>query len=440
MLKKDFIYTIIIQVVRYMIDFAKRNVDMYKVYRMVGYDYLFYTVISFLFYSIAKGLSVAQILYLSGFYAIFVSAFQIPTNYLVEKIGLKKSIVIGNLFWVIHCFIYIVSNEFIFFVLAEAFCAFGTTLKNLSETQMLYTSLSKINQKEKFSKIEGSGVALFYICEAASAIVVGYLFNFDNYLPIYITFTILVISFVMSLFFVDVQDRRTKVTEINMKDYIKGIKLVLKSNRAISMFLYGFIINGIINIFSTVQKSLLVELNVDTINYSYILAILTLCVGIGSKTQFIFEKVTGRKTLTVIGYIFTASMVLLGVFNLLFIDSGNILNVTITLLVICNLLIGTYRISIKKYMNNFTTSETRGKILSIFYIFENIGRASMVFVAGIILDNAGTRITTIIVGVSVTLILYIVLKFMKSRLGLNPEEYKRKDVFGLDINEELEDA
>ncbi len=422
-----------------MIDYAKRNVDMYKVYRMVGYDYLFYTVISFLFYSIAKGLSVAQILYLSGFYAVFVAALQIPTNYLVEKIGLKKSIVIGNFFWIVHCFIYIVSNQFIFFILAEAFCAFGTTLKNLSETQMLYTSLNKINEKELFSKIEGSGVGLFYICEAASALVVGYLFNFDNYLPIYITFTILVISFVMSLFFVDVQDRRTRVTEINMKDYVKGIKMVLKSTRAISIFLYGFIMNGVINILSTLQKSLLVELKVDTIIYSYILAALTLCVGIGSRSQFLLERVTKRKTLTVIGYTFAVSMIFLGVFNNLFNDSGNILKVTITILVLCNLLIGMYRISIKKYMNNFTTSETRGKILSIFYIFENIGRASMVFVAGIILDNVGTRNTAIIIGVAITGILYIILKFMKTRLGLNPEEYKRKDIFGIDIAEEIED-
>jgi hypothetical protein len=420
----------------YMINEGKRNVQLYPFYKMVGYDYVFYSVISFLFLTITKGFSVSQIMFLSGFSAIFMSVLQIPTNYIVEKIGLKKGMVIGNLLWITHCFIYIVSNDFIFFIIAELICSFGSCFKCLSETQLLYASLKKIGKKSSYSKIEGSGVALYFYLEALSALIVGYLFNINQYLPIYITFTILIISFVISIFFIDVEDKKSEEEITNPKDYIKGLKLILKSNRVISIFLYTFVISGIIAVGITLQKSLLIELNIGTIKYTIILAVFTLFLGIGSKIQFLIENITKRKNLTFIGYSIITIIGLVGLINVIFSDSSNLIYVTIVMLALFNLLQGTYRISIKKYLNNFTTSEIRGKILSVFYIFENVGKSSFLFISGIILDAAGTRQTCIIVAVSVAIMLYFILKFMKKKLGLNPEEYSKKEIFGMDVSED----
>lgn len=419
-----------------MINEGKRNVQLYSFYRMVGYDYVFYSVISFLFLTITKGFSVSQIMYLSGFSAIFMSALQIPTNYIVEKIGLKKSMVIGNLLWIIHCFIYIVSNNFMLFIVAELICSFGSCFKSLSETQLLYASLKKIGRKSSYAKIEGSCVALYFYLEAISALIVGYLFNINEYLPIYMTFTILIISFAVSIFFIDVEDKKSEEETTNPKDYIKGLKLILKSNRVISMFLYSFIVSGIIAVGITLQKSLLLELNISTIKYTIILAIFTLFLGIGWKIQFLIEKVTKRKNLTFIGYSITGVIGLAGLIGIIFSDSVNLIYVTVAILIIFNLLQGTYRISIKKYLNNFTTSEIRGKILSVFYIFENVGKSSFLFVSGIVLDASGTRQTCIIVAVLVSIMLYFILKFMKKKLGLDPEEYSKKEIFGMDVSED----
>ncbi len=411
-----------------------RNEKIYPIYRMFGYDYLFYLVIIFLFFTITKGISVGQIMYLSAFSAIFVAIFQVPTNYIVEKIGLKKSMVFGNLFWIVHMIMIMVGTNFIVFVIAEAICAFGTCLKSLSETQILYASLKKTNNRKSFAKIEGKGVSWYYYFEAISAIFVGSLFQINNYLPIICTLAFGVIAFVTSLAFDDIEDYM--IEKSSVKEYLKGFKLILKSKRIISIFIYSFVMSGLIRVMDTIQKSTIVDLQVSAVEYSIIFAVITLCIGIGSSIQYKIEQKLKRKTLAYTGYSFTILILMLGLFNYIIKDLNVALIISILILIIQNILSGSYRISVKKYMNNFTTHMVRGKILSVFYIFEGLGKAILLFACGIIIDKVGTNKTSIILGIFSVVIIFIVIKFMKNKNGLNPEEYSKDEIFGTNIIEE----
>lgn len=411
-----------------------RNEKIYPVYRMFGYDYLFYLVISFLFLTITKGITIGQIMYLSAFSAIFMAIFQIPTNYIVEKIGLKKSMIFGNLFWIIHMIMIMFGTNFTLFVIAEAICAFGSCLKCLSETQMLYASLKKTNNRKDYAKIEGKGVSWYYYFEATSALFVGSLFQINNYIPMVCTLTFGIITFVTSFYFDDIDDYITEKSSV--KEYLKGFKLVLKSKRIISIFVYSFLMSSLIKVADTLQKSTIVDLKVSAIEYSLIFAALTLCVGIGSSIQYKIENKFKRKTLTVTGYLYAILILMLGIFNVIFTDKNLALVISIAILIIQSILSGSYRISVKKYMNNFTTHVVRGKILSVFYIFEGVGKALLLFVCGLIIDNLGTNNTSMILGVFAIIMIYLIIQFMKNKLGLDAKEYSKDEIFGVDIVDE----
>lgn len=408
-----------------------RNAKIYPIYRMFGYDYLFYLAISFLFFTVTKGLSVGQIMYLSAFSAIFMGLFQIPTNYIVEKIGLKKSMVFGGLLWIVHMIMIMIGSNFIVFVIAEAICSLGTCLKSLSETQMLYATLKQTDNKKNFAKVEGKGVALYYYFEGVTSIFVGALFLVNNYLPMILTLVFGIIAFLISLSFDEIEDYMPEKSSI--KEYLKGFKLVLKSKRVLSIFLYSFIMSGLIKVADTLQKSTIVDLDVNATEYSLIFAVITIFCGFGSSIQHKIENILKRKTLSVIGYLFTSLILLLGVFNIILADKNLALVVSIAILILQNVLSGSYRISVKKYMNNFTTHMVRGKILSVFYIFESIGKSLLLFVCGLVIDNFGTNNTSMILGIFAIFLIFIISKFMKNKLGLDPEEYSKEDIFGMDI-------
>ncbi len=409
-----------------------KNERLFNKYRIFGYDYLFYTVIIFLFLTETKGMSVGQFMYISAFFSIFSAIVQIPCNYIVELIGLKKSIIVGNVFLIVHCLIYIFSPGFEFFVIAEFFCSIGFGLKNISESPMLYSSLKRSGREELFGKIEGKSVSKFFYIEAITSCFVGYLFTFNNYIPIICTLIALIISLIISTKFDDVLIDK-KEEKMGIKEYFKGLKLVLKSKRVISIFLFVFIVTGIIEVSKTLQKNAVVDLQVSAVQYAFIFALLTFCMGLGSSMQYRIEKYTKRKTLTFIGIGITLLLTALGLFMNIFSVSKFLIYSVIIILVFQNLLQGTYRISVKKYLNNFTTSSIRSKIFSIFYIFEGIGKSLMLFISGMIIDKIGSDYTAIIVSLVGFIAVLYSLEFMRGRLGLDAKEYNSDDVFGKQI-------
>lgn len=412
-----------------------RNESLYRFYRIVGYDYLFYTVISFLFLTQTKGLTVGQVMYTSAAYAFSLALSQPSASYITEKFGLKKTLVLGNLLWIIAMLIIIFSNDFIYFIIAEIISARGTSLKALTETQILYASLKKSGNRKNFAKIEGNAVSRYYYVEAASCIFIGSLFEINNYIPVIMTLSILIISFITSMFFEEVEGQERK--RVDTKQFINDSKAVLKSSRIKAIMLYVLVMSGIIGVVKTLQKDALVSLGLTAMEYSYVFAILMFCIGLGSRVQFLVEKITKRKNLTFIGYAYTSLILILGLILTFMKDFGKVtILLSIFILIIHNLNQGMYRISVKKYMNNFTTHKVRGKILSAFYMCEGAGQTIIIALSGLITDNLGTNYALIITGSISTILMIFVLKYMKNHLGLNPEQYLKEDIFGMDVTEE----
>ena len=372
---------------------------------------------------------------LTSIYAIFHVLFQFPASILVEKIGLKKSLVLGNFSWVVSMFFVIFAPNFQIFIFAEFFSAIGTALKALTETQILYASLKISGTRKNFGKIEGGAVAGYYFIEAFSCAFIGAVFELNNYIPVIMTLTVLIISFVTSLFFDEVEGQTE--SKINIKEYLTDFKKTMKSKRLNAMYMYVILISGLISVMDTLQKDAIVSLNVSAMEYSYIFAVLMLCIGLGSKVQYVVEKIRKRKTLTVSGYICTAVPLLIGIILICFKDYRQFsLVMCILLLVLENLNYGIYRISVKKYLNNFTTHKVRGKIIAVFYICEGVGKAVFLAICGALADYSGTNITLLIIGLATIVILSIILKYMNKHLGLDPEMYDAIDIFGTDISKE----
>ena len=79
----------------------KVNMRIFPTYKKLAWDYLFYYVVEFLFLTQVKGISGADVVLKSTFYAFFSIIMQIPANIMVEFLGRKNSIILGN---VLNCF------------------------------------------------------------------------------------------------------------------------------------------------------------------------------------------------------------------------------------------------------------------------------------------------------------------------------------------------
>ncbi len=90
---------------------------------------------------------------------------------------------------------------------------------------------------------------------------------------------------------------------------------------------------------------------------------------------------------------------------------------------------GTSQILGKKYLNSFTNANILTCIYSAKAVSDNVFKMIITAVGSFILTFANIDIATIVVGLSVLIITLILSAYMNGRVGLNPDEYTKKDIY-----------
>lgn len=412
----------------------EKNVKIYKKYKMFGYDWLFYYAINVLYLTVAKGFTMSQIMYILSAYTFAIFLWQMPANILIQKLKLRDSIVLGNFLNVAACVLYIVSNNFTMFIIANVICALGATLKSVSEVSLLYSSLKNLDKREDFSKVEGISNSRYYYLEGVCSVLAGFLFLINPYIPMIWCLGGNIIAYMMSTELSNTKIEQDNNKEVmNFRDFIKGFTLVLKSKRAKSIFIFAAIFTGLISISSTLYKAILIDLGMTAQYLAIIFAVFTVFTGIGAKSLYFIEKKTKNKTLSIFGVIFAMLLILIGTQGLDLEFSYGKIGVIIGSLAVMAVIQGAYRVGMKKYLISFTTSEIRTKITSIYYISENLGATILYFLSGVLLDVTTNGQATILMSVSCLILILFAIIYMKDKLGLKPEEYDKKDLYNREL-------
>ena len=88
---------------------------------------------------------------------------------------------------------------------------------------------------------------------------------------------------------------------------------------------------------------------------------------------------------------------------------------------------------IRRYLNNFTTSSLRNKIISSYNLIESIMRAIISLLASFLLRITNASNTILVIGCIVTIAVVLLLDKMRGKVGLKPEEYAKKEIEFLEI-------
>ena len=183
----------------------KHNIRIYYIYKAISWDLLFYYAVSFIFLNAFKGLTPAEIVFADAFFPLYKVLFQIPAALLVNRIGKKNCLIVGNTSLLVYMIFVLGCNYYQIMIIANIFMAFGFVLKNLCESNILYDSLQGDPDKlKKYSKIEGRSSALYYYLGAFSSIVAGLTYNINPYIPMCICMGFVIASIICSYLFKEV--------------------------------------------------------------------------------------------------------------------------------------------------------------------------------------------------------------------------------------------
>ena len=344
----------------------RKNAKIYPIYKMFAYDLLFYYSIEFLFLTITKKVTASEVLALSGFYLICKVIMQIPAVTIVDMIGKRKSLIIGNALVATGVLLVITIPGILGIVIADISYSLGFVIKYIAETTMLYDSVSTKGGEGLYSKLETKGSKWYYILDGVASLTAGYLFVINNYLPMIICFTMSVIATLISFRFTDIYKVNTTKKRKNLKNTLKEYsvdlkkvgKFVLNSNRMKAFILFQIVFYSLIRITMTYRSDLLVTLGIAEEQYSMIFAILTLISGISLSLKTVIEKKFKKRTLTAISLAYVFACIIIGGVSVKF-HSIAIMPIVLTMYAIQIIISSMWYIIEAKYVKNFTDEKNR---------------------------------------------------------------------------------
>ena len=421
------------------------NVKLFPIYKMFAWDLLFYYAISFLFLTEVKNFTPADIVLVDvSVYTFFKFLSQLPSTIFVDKLGKKQSLVMANIFLVISILLIIFASNIYVFVFAEAFMAIAYAIKSLTESNILYDSLPHSEKRQKhFSALDGKGSSLYYYLNAVSCAATGFCYMISPYLPVVLCLCISILALYLSTRFYSLNSHSnielSKVPTAleRLKEYMKEYKYIFKhivrSGRLRSLILFYGLFQSLIAVTNTLDRSLLTDLNVVPSYFGIIYAALAILSGVSSNLPNKIHARFRNRVLTVFSIFMVASCLLSGLLIVAGAPVSVIMIAVIFSFAIRAILKGPFYTLYKRYLNSFSTSSVRTKIYTATYTFENLLSAIIALAVSAFLDFASTAVCFTLLGLFAGVAFYFLLKYMKTRVGLKPEEYRKEDINLIDV-------
>ncbi|MCI8759681.1 MAG: MFS transporter [Clostridia bacterium] len=410
----------------------KQNMKMYSLYRAISCDLVFFYAIEFLFLTQVKNISASDIVLKGAFYSIFMIIFQIPASMMVDKLGTRKCTILGNVLNVIYIVLIMGAENLGVLIFAEFISAMCFSIKDISDRALIQYSIPKTKkQGEIFSKLEGKGIKNYYLLNAITYVCSGILYVINPYIPVIGSVCFAILATVMSLGFQEIEE---KIEKLEIKKYgtdlWEGIKFISKSQRLRSLFLYAGISWGIFCLMGTYRSSLLVDIGTPEQIITIIVAIVSIAASIGSKRQLQFHEYFRNKALSAVLMITTISILVAGLVGMINISYS----VSLVLITICFVMIdfskGVGEVLASRYLGNFANKKILTQIYAANAISRNLFRAIISFLGSYLLGITNTANSMIIMGIILLITTLGLIAYMKTRLGLKPQEYSKNEIWG----------
>lgn len=412
----------------------RNNAKLYPIYKMFSWDLLFFYSIEFLFYTITKKLTTSEILIINGFYLFFRIIMQIPAVTITDLLGKRNSIILGNFLLIFYMVILIFFPGAISVIIADLIFALGYDIKTISEPNLLYDSVSTKGGEGLFSKLDAKGGSWYYILDGIASLIAGYLFVFNNYLPMFICLGFIVISTILSFGFKNVYNAENNTNcsfKSTLKEYSGDLKttfkFILKSKRMKAYILFQIVFYSLISIIDTYHSDLLVDIGIPEEQFSMIFAILTLIGGISISLKKPIERNFKNRTLSFISLLYIAACIIIGFVSSLY-NGESIIPLILIMYAIQKICTSLWYIFETKYLKNFTKEDMRNKITFTYEFIGGIFASIFSVLGGILVNYINIENSFLIVGLLGLACMIVVLDYMRSRFGLKPEMYTSEDI------------
>lgn len=202
-----------------------------------------------------NGLSLSDISILKAIYSISIVVLEIPSGYLADVLGRKKTLIIGSVLGFIGFFTYSISYGILGFLIAEIILGFGQSLISGADSAMLYDTLDDLERKDEYTKYEGRVISIGNLSETLAGLAGGLLIGISLRFPYFVQTGVAFIAIPAAFTLIEPK-RNTKVLNTGIKYILNIVKYALYDNKELR---WNIIHSSIIGAATLTMATLIVQ-------------------------------------------------------------------------------------------------------------------------------------------------------------------------------------
>jgi MFS family permease len=164
---------------------VSRNLRLFYLFRLLATSYLFVPI--FMLFQADRGLSFFERLALGGIYSAVVIAVEIPTGVFADRLGRRRSMMLGALMMVASCLLAVIARDFVTFAIAESLAAVSMALCSGADSAYLFDLLLEHDRVHEYGRRESAASAWHLVGSAIAFAGGGMLAQIDLSLPYLVT-------------------------------------------------------------------------------------------------------------------------------------------------------------------------------------------------------------------------------------------------------------
>jgi len=346
--------------------------------------------IMLLFYK-SNGLGSYELFVLKAIYSVAVVIMEIPSGWMADVWGRKKTLILGSILGSLGFLIYSFSYEFWAFVAAEIVLGIGVSFISGADSALLYDSLKADNKADKYTREEGRITSAGNFAEAIAGVVSGLLVYFSLRTPFYFQFGVAALAIPAA--FTLIEPKVHSVEHVHsIRNLVKNIKNTLVSNTNLRVAILLSALTGTATLtFAWLVQPFFVAIGLPEELFGIFWTALNLSVGISSVFAYKIELFLGKRRsvfavilLLSFGYFFSGISISYYGFVFLF---------------LFYLVRGLATPIFKNYINQYTDSEVRATMLSVRNFIIRMAFAGIGPLLGWITDNVSLNKAFLMAGI-----------------------------------------
>jgi len=305
----------------------------------------------------SNGLSMKDIMVLQAVYSIAIVVLEVPSGYLADVIGRKKTLIIGAVFGTIGFTTYSLSFGFIGFLVAEIILGIGQSCISGADSAMLYDSLLDRGEEKKYTRFEGRITSLGNVAEAVAGILGGLLAGIAIRAPYVAQTFVAFIALPAAISLVE-PVRKTLLVKAGMMEIVQIARFALFTDRPLRRNILFSAITGTATLtMAWFAQPFFEYTRIDIAWFGILWTTLNLTVAITSYTAHRVEKKLGQRwSVLLIALLIPMGYLALSRFHL---------PIGLVVLYLFYLVRGYATPVLKDYINRVTASHIRATVLSV---------------------------------------------------------------------------